>query len=123
MVVHVSHYFACMYIDSCRVYDPAEFQHLQVSNELKELFQHITRYTPQTIDLETRLKPFIPEYIPAIGDIDAFLKVKYIQCTYNVHVHVTFAGHCLTYAYLALPIIGNLVHLQFQHVTVKMYFF
>ena len=58
-----------------RVYDPAEFQHLQVSSELKELFQHITRYTPQTIDLETRLKPFIPEYIPAIGDIDAFLKV------------------------------------------------
>ena len=58
------------------VYDPAEFQHLQVSSELKELFQHITRYTPQTIDLETlRLKPFIPEYIPAIGDIDASLKV------------------------------------------------
>ena len=59
------------------VYDPAEFQHLQVSGELKELFQHITRYTPQTIDLETKLKPFIPEYIPAIGDIDAFLKVSH----------------------------------------------
>jgi intraflagellar transport protein 46 len=25
--------------------------------------------------LETKLKPFIPEYVPAIGDIDAFLKV------------------------------------------------
>ena len=56
-------------------YDPAEFEHLPVSSELKELFQHITRYTPQTVDLETKLKPFIPEYIPAIGDIDAFLKV------------------------------------------------
>ena len=57
------------------MYDPAEFQHLQVSGELKELFQHITRYTPQTIDLETKLKPVIPEYIQAIGDIDAVLKV------------------------------------------------
>ena len=34
------------------------------------------RYTPQTIDLETRFKPFIPEYIPAVGDIDAFIKVR-----------------------------------------------
>ena len=25
--------------------------------------------------METKLKPFIPEYVPAIGDIDAFLKV------------------------------------------------
>ncbi|KAL5499630.1 hypothetical protein EMCRGX_G011082 [Ephydatia muelleri] len=56
-------------------YDPAEFEHLAVSNELKELFQHISRYTPQNTDLECKLKPFIPEYIPAIGDIDAFLKV------------------------------------------------
>lgn len=55
-------------------YDPSEYEHLQVSKELKELFQHIRRYTPQTIELDTKLKPFIPEYIPAVGDIDAFLK-------------------------------------------------
>ena len=60
----------------CRVYDPSDYDHLQVSSELKELFHHITRYTPQTIELETQLRPFIPEYIPAIGDIDAFLKVR-----------------------------------------------
>ena len=59
----------------CRAYDPAEFEHLQVSPEMKELFKHIGRYTPQTVDLDTKLKPFVPEYIPAIGDIDAFLKV------------------------------------------------
>ena len=59
----------------CRAYDPAEYEHLQVGSELKELFQHIRRYTPQTMDLDTKLRPFIPEYIPAIGDIDAFLKV------------------------------------------------
>ena len=45
----------------------------QVSNEVKELFQYIGRYKPQTIELDTKLKPFIPDYIPAIGEIDPFL--------------------------------------------------
>ncbi|XP_064407449.1 intraflagellar transport protein 46 homolog isoform X2 [Halichondria panicea] len=56
-------------------YDPAEFEHLQVSAEMKDLFKHISRYTPQTVELDTKLKPFIPDFMPAIGDIDAFLKV------------------------------------------------
>lgn len=56
-------------------YDPAEYEHLPVSAEIKELFQYISRYTPQLIDLEHKLKPFIPDFIPAVGDIDAFLKV------------------------------------------------
>ena len=34
------------------------------------------RYTPQLIDLDHKLKPFIPDFIPAVGDIDAFLKVE-----------------------------------------------
>ena len=42
---------------------------------MKELFQFITHYTPQTLELETRLRPFIPDYIPAVGDIDAFIKI------------------------------------------------
>lgn len=33
------------------------------------------RYTPQVIELDHSLKPFIPDFIPAVGDIDAFLKV------------------------------------------------
>ncbi|CAH8450029.1 unnamed protein product [Schistosoma turkestanicum] len=56
-------------------YNPADFEHLSVSSEIKEIFEYIQRYTPQTIELETKLKPFIPDYIPAVGDIDAFLKV------------------------------------------------
>ncbi|XP_066911855.1 intraflagellar transport protein 46 homolog isoform X1 [Clytia hemisphaerica] len=56
-------------------YDPAEYEHLPVSQEIRELFQYITRYTPQSIDLDYKMKPFIPDYIPAVGDIDAFLKV------------------------------------------------
>ena len=35
-----------------------------------------SRYTPQTIDLDHKLKPFIPDFIPAVGDIDAFIKVN-----------------------------------------------
>lgn len=58
------------------MYDPNEYEHLNVSSDIKELFGHILRYTPQTIELETRFKPFIPEYIPAVGDIDAFIKVS-----------------------------------------------
>ena len=65
-------------------YDPAEFEHLPVSADLKELFHHISRYTPQTVELDTKLKPFVPEYIPAIGDIDAFLKV--CVCVFRSHV-------------------------------------
>ncbi|XP_016403605.1 intraflagellar transport protein 46 homolog, partial [Sinocyclocheilus rhinocerous] len=56
-------------------YDPADYEHLPVTAEIKELFQYITRYTPQTIELDHKLKPFIPDFIPTVGDIDAFLKV------------------------------------------------
>ncbi|XP_072314939.1 intraflagellar transport protein 46 homolog [Eucyclogobius newberryi] len=56
-------------------YDPNDYANLPVSSEGKELFQYITRYTPQTVELEHVLKPFIPDFIPAVGDIDAFLKV------------------------------------------------
>lgn len=37
------------------------------------------RYTPQLIDLDHKLKPFIPDFIPAVGDIDAFLKVQSVH--------------------------------------------
>ena len=53
----------------------AEFASLPVSAEIKELFQYITRYKPHNIELETKMRPFIPDYIPAVGDIDPFVKV------------------------------------------------
>lgn len=56
---------------------PASFDYsqLDVPEEMRQLFGFIDQYSPQEIELETDLKPFIPEYIPAVGDIDAFLKV------------------------------------------------
>jgi len=56
-------------------YDPTEFENLDVASDIKDLFQYIARYQPHTIDLEATLRPFIPDYIPAVGDIDAFIKV------------------------------------------------
>ncbi|XP_054079303.1 intraflagellar transport protein 46 homolog [Rissa tridactyla] len=53
----------------------ADYDYLPVSSEIKELFEYIKRYTPKTIEIEHKLQPFIPDFIPAVGDIDAFLKV------------------------------------------------
>jgi intraflagellar transport protein 46 len=50
-------------------------QQLQVSPEIKQMFAYISAYKPQDIELETKLKPFIPEYIAAVGELDPFLKV------------------------------------------------
>ncbi|KAJ3199220.1 Intraflagellar transport protein 46 [Entophlyctis luteolus] len=49
---------------------------VSLSEEMKEIFQYISRYRPHEMELEPELKPFIPEYIPAIGDIDAFIKIS-----------------------------------------------
>jgi intraflagellar transport protein 46 len=35
----------------------------------------LLRYKPANIDLDTKIKAFIPEYIPAVGEVDAFLKM------------------------------------------------
>ncbi|XP_074783586.1 intraflagellar transport protein 46 homolog [Athene noctua] len=52
-----------------------DYDYLPVSSEIKELFEYIKRYTPKTVEIEHKLQPFIPDFIPAVGDIDAFLKV------------------------------------------------
>lgn len=56
-------------------YNPGEYANLAVSAEVKELFQYIQRYKPQHIDLETKVRPFVPDYIPSVGEVDAFLKI------------------------------------------------
>jgi len=60
-------------------YDPADYQGLAVSSDIKELFTYITRYTPVSQELETKLKPFIPDFIPAVGDIDAMIKINRVD--------------------------------------------
>ena len=54
-------------------YDPREFEHLNVDPDVSQLFLYIQKYQSQSIILDYKLKPFIPDFIPAVGDIDAFL--------------------------------------------------
>lgn len=56
-------------------YNPKDFEDLEVSDEVRGLFDYIGRYNPQKIELEPIMQPFIPDYIPAVGDIDAFIKL------------------------------------------------
>uniref|UniRef100_A0A914WQG1 Intraflagellar transport protein 46 homolog n=1 Tax=Plectus sambesii TaxID=2011161 RepID=A0A914WQG1_9BILA len=56
-------------------YDANEYTTLPVGSDVKELFQFIDAYQPQTVEIEPMLKPFILDYIPAVGDIDAFIKI------------------------------------------------
>ncbi len=57
-------------------YNPDEYEDLPVSPEVQDLFQYIMQYKPEVLQLETPLKPFIPEFVPAVGDIDEFIKVN-----------------------------------------------
>lgn len=61
--------------EGLRVYDPADYDDLQVTPEIKDMFQFITRYSYQVIELEHKLKPFIPDFIPSVGDADPFIKI------------------------------------------------
>ena len=56
-------------------YNPADYANLNVGADVKDIFDYISRYKPQKIDLETKLKPFVPDYVPAVGEVDAFLKM------------------------------------------------
>ena len=55
-------------------YAPSDYDALDVDDETKELFGLIMKYTPQTVELDHKFRPFIPDYIPAVGDIDAFIR-------------------------------------------------
>nr|SVE76079.1 EOG090X0FP3 [Daphnia hispanica] len=57
------------------LYDPIEFNSVNVPFQIRELFHFITKYRPQILEMETKLKPFLPDFIPAVGDPDAFLKI------------------------------------------------
>jgi hypothetical protein len=43
---------------------------------MQDMFKYIGRYTPAPLEpLPMKLMPFIPEYIPAVGGSDEFIKV------------------------------------------------
>jgi len=50
------------------------YEDVDFTDEQLELFKHIAVYKPKQIDLETVLKPLIPDYIPSVGWVDPFIK-------------------------------------------------
>lgn len=73
-------------------YNPDEYEDLPVSQEVQDLFQCIMQYKPEVLQLDTPLKPFIPDFVPAIGDIDEFIKVNtqfIILCLSTTFCHRT----------------------------------
>ena len=57
------------------LYNAKDYQHLNVTAEVKDLFQYIGRYKAHEVELESAFKPFVPDYVPAVGVMDAFVKV------------------------------------------------
>ncbi|KAJ8598200.1 hypothetical protein CTAYLR_005527 [Chrysophaeum taylorii] len=56
-------------------YDPQDYKDLDATSEVRDLFQYITRYAPHDVELDSTLKCFVPELIPAVGEMDPFIKV------------------------------------------------
>ncbi|XP_055375310.1 intraflagellar transport protein 46 homolog [Condylostylus longicornis] len=54
-----------------------KWKNLPIPQDLKDIMQNILKYAPQTIETEYKLQPFIPDFVPSVGDVDAFLKVSY----------------------------------------------
>lgn len=48
---------------------------LNLDEETKAIFQYMVDFQPTEVPLKTVLKPFIPEFVPAIGEVDAYLKI------------------------------------------------
>ncbi|GMI20800.1 hypothetical protein TeGR_g5469 [Tetraparma gracilis] len=56
-------------------YNPEDYASLDVGGDVREIFDYISRYKPHEVELDTSLKCFIPDYIPAVGEMDAFIKI------------------------------------------------
>jgi intraflagellar transport protein 46 len=58
-------------------YNPADYASInqRASREMQELFMTIAQYQPQVQELPSKLRPFIPDFIPSVGDLDPFCKV------------------------------------------------
>lgn len=46
-----------------------------MGQEVKELFEYINRYKPQKVDLGTKMRPFVPDFIPCVGEVDSYMKM------------------------------------------------
>jgi hypothetical protein len=80
-------------------YNARDYQQLNVPMEVRDLFQYIERYKPHEVLLETPLRCFIPEFIPAIGELDAFIKVTHSLLFGTGGRHILACGWGVVLAY------------------------
>jgi len=52
-----------------------DYSHLKVSSDIKSMFKYIGTFKPIQVEIESKIKCFIPEFMPAIGSLDNFVKV------------------------------------------------
>ncbi len=57
-------------------FDIGDFENLTNNSDYKSLLGFMRRFQGAEIQLDTKLKPFIPSYIPSIGEVDSFIKVN-----------------------------------------------
>jgi intraflagellar transport protein 46 len=56
-------------------YDPSAFSTLEANDEMKEVFQFITKYKIEDPKFDINLMPFFPDFVPIVGEVDGFIKV------------------------------------------------
>lgn len=58
-------------------YNPADYSSInqRASREMQDLFACIAAYQPLSQELPSKLRPFIPDFIPSVGDLDPFCKI------------------------------------------------
>jgi intraflagellar transport protein 46 len=56
-------------------YNPDDYADINAPPSISALFSLITAHIPEEIEIPTKLRPFIPDYIPSVGGVDNFLKI------------------------------------------------
>ena len=69
--VHVVYICICIYTPHHKPHNTQTHTHTHANPP-----PHPNSYQPQEVEIETPLKCFVPDYLPAVGEMDAFLKVK-----------------------------------------------
>lgn len=58
----------------------------RLSNDIKELSHYVEEFTAERIDIQPVLRPFFLDYIPAVGDVDPFLKIPRPDQVMNIQI-------------------------------------
>jgi intraflagellar transport protein 46 len=56
----------------------------ELPSEVQELFQYVQRYTPVEFALDFKLQPFLPDFIPSLGQVDDQIKASNSGCLVTV---------------------------------------